>query len=60
MTAEVGHFALILALMVAAVQATLPLVGAHRDNAEWMAVARPAALMQLAMVLISFGCLTQL
>ena len=60
MTAEVGHFALILALMVAAVQATLPLVGAHRDNAEWMAVARPAALMQLVMVLISFGCLTQL
>ena len=60
MTAEIGHFALILALMVAAVQSTLPLVGAHRDNAEWMAVAKPAALMQFAMVVISFGCLTQL
>jgi len=60
MTAEAGHFALILALMIAAVQATLPLVGAHRDNTEWMAVAKPAALMQLAMVVISFGCLTQL
>ena len=40
MTAEVGHFALILALMVAAVQATLPLIGAQRGDAGWMAVAR--------------------
>ncbi len=60
MTAEIGHFALILALMVAAVQSIVPLVGAHRGRSEWMAVARPAALMQFAMVAISFGCLTQL
>ncbi len=30
MIAEVGHFALILALALALVQATLPLTGAHR------------------------------
>ena len=60
MTAEIGHFALILALLIAAVQATLPLIGAHRDNTAWMAVAKPAALVQFGLVAISFGCLTQL
>jgi cytochrome c-type biogenesis protein CcmF len=60
MTAEIGHFALILALMVAIVQSALPLVGAHRGKAEWMAVAKPASLLQLGLVAISFAALTQL
>ncbi len=54
MTAEIGHFALILALLVGIVQAALPLIGAHRGIGSWMAVARPAALVQLALVLTAF------
>ena len=34
MIAELGHFALILALFVAIVQATVPLVGAARRHAR--------------------------
>ncbi len=60
MTAEIGHFALILALLMATVQATLPLIGAHKGYESWMATARPAAVTQFGLVAISFGCLTQL
>jgi len=60
MTAELGHFALILALAIALVQSTLPLIGAQRDDAGWMALARPTALTQFLLVGISFGCLTHL
>jgi cytochrome c-type biogenesis protein CcmF len=58
MTAELGHLALILALLVAIVQGVLPLVGAQRNNAAWIALARPAAQTQFALVAIAFGCLT--
>ncbi len=58
MLGELGHFALILALLVALLQAVLPLAGAHRGRDDWMAVARPAALAQLALVAFSFGVLT--
>ena len=60
MTAEIGQFALILALLVAALQATLPIIGAHKGYQDWMAIARPAALAQFGLVAIAFGCLTQL
>ena len=60
MTAELGHFALILALAVAIVQASLPLIGAERGDAAWMALARPTAMTQFALVAIAFGCLTHL
>ena len=43
MLPELGQVLLALALLVAALQAALPLAGAHRGNADWMAVARPAA-----------------
>jgi len=58
MIAEIGHFALILALLVAVLQATLPMIGAHKGYGNWMAVARPAAVMQFALVALAFGCLT--
>jgi len=60
MTAEIGHFALILALLVGVVQATLPIYGAHHGIRPWMAVARPAALVQLALVATAFGSLMHL
>lgn len=58
MIVELGHFALILALMVAMVQATLPLWGAHRGDARLMALAGPAAGLQVALVAASFAALT--
>ena len=58
MIVEAGHFGLVLALMVALVQAVLPLAGAARGEPRWMAVARPAAFAQFGLVAFSFGCLT--
>jgi cytochrome c-type biogenesis protein CcmF len=58
MIVELGHFALILALMVAVVQATLPLWGAHRGDARLMALAGPAALVQLVLIGGAFAALT--
>ena len=59
MTPELGQLALILACLVAVVQGTLPLLGAHRGQAGWIALARPAAQTQFALVLFAFGCLMQ-
>jgi len=58
MIPEIGHYALVLALSMAIVQAALPLIGAQQGKASWIAVARPAAQGQFAFVLIAFGCLT--
>ena len=58
MTPELGHLALILAFLVALTQGVLPIVGAHRGNAGWIALARPAAQTQFVLVAIAFGCLT--
>ena len=57
MFTEFGHFALALALAVALVQAVVPLMGAARGNTALMGVAQPAALAQLALVLIAFAAL---
>jgi len=57
MIPELGQFALVLAMCLAIAQAVLPIAGAARNNAAWMAVARPAAQGQLVFVLIAFGCL---
>ncbi|HEY0282890.1 MAG TPA: heme lyase CcmF/NrfE family subunit, partial [Rhizomicrobium sp.] len=57
MIAEVGLFALILALFVAVVQAAVPLIGAARGDAAWMNLDRPAAFAQFCLVSISFGAL---
>ena len=53
MLPELGQVALVLALLVALLQAVLPLAGAHRGVAPWMAVARPAAYAQLALVALA-------
>ncbi|MEW6312906.1 MAG: heme lyase CcmF/NrfE family subunit [Pseudomonadota bacterium] len=57
MVPELGHFALIIALTLALVQGILPIAGAARGNAAWMAVARPAAQGLFVFVSIAFGCL---
>ncbi|SHL72943.1 cytochrome c-type biogenesis protein CcmF [Roseovarius litoreus] len=58
MIIEFGHFALILAFLVACVQAIVPLVGAHRRWPGWMAVAAPAANVQFLLTAASFAALT--
>jgi cytochrome c-type biogenesis protein CcmF len=55
MLVEIGHFALVLALLVAAVQGTLPLVGAAARHRALMDIARPAAGLQLGLVTLSFA-----
>jgi len=57
MIPEIGQFALALALCLALIQATLPLLGAARGRADWMALARPAAAGQFVFVAIAFGVL---
>jgi len=57
MIPELGHFALILALLVALAQGTIPLWGAYRRDAALMALAKPAARAQFALIVVAFGCL---
>ena len=57
MIPEIGHFALITALCIALVQATLPIVGAARGIDSWMAISRPAAQAQFIFVVLAFSCL---
>ncbi len=58
MIVELGHFALILALCVAIVQAIVPLIGAHNRWPGWMSVAEPAATLQFLLTASAFGALT--
>ena len=58
MLPELGQILLVTALVVAVLQAVLPLWGAQRGYAAWIAVARPAAYAQLALLLGAFGVLT--
>ena len=57
MTPELGQIALILALGLAALLGTLPLWGAWRQDARWMALARPLAVGQFAFVALAFALL---
>ena len=57
MIPELGNLALMLALCLAGVQATLPIVGAFRNNARWMALAGSAAAGQCLFVVLAFASL---
>ena len=57
MIPEFGQLALALALCLALVQGTLPLIGAAVGRADWLALARPAAAGQFVFVAIAFGTL---
>jgi len=49
---------MILALCLALVQSTLPLIGAWRGDRQWMSLAQPAAWGQFAFLAFAFACLT--
>jgi cytochrome c-type biogenesis protein CcmF len=57
MIAELGNYALVLALVVALVQSVVPLYGARRRDAVLMGVAEPTALAQFGFVAFSFAAL---
>ena len=54
MIPELGQFALVLALIMALIQGSLPLLGAQRGNAAWIGIARPVAYAQATFVAIAF------
>ncbi|MWL90226.1 heme lyase CcmF/NrfE family subunit [Cupriavidus sp. SW-Y-13] len=58
MSVELGHFALICALLASFVQAVLPLAGATRGFVPWMLWARRAAIAQWLLVLGAYLSLT--
>jgi cytochrome c-type biogenesis protein CcmF len=58
MIPELGHFALILAFLLAVAQAFFGLAGASAGRAAWMRVVTPAVTGQFVFVGVSFACLT--
>ncbi len=58
MIAEIGHFALMLALGAALFQFAVPLAGAQRGDFGLMRAAAPAALLQLVLLAGAFAALT--
>ena len=58
MIPELGHFALILALLLAIAQAGFGLGGAARGQAGWMAAGRSAVVGQFVFIALAFGALT--
>ena len=58
MIAETGHYALILALGVAIVQAVLPVIGTRFRDPQLTAVAIPASQLQFILIGIAFMALT--
>ena len=57
MVVELGHFALILAFVLALAQALVPLAGVVRGVRDWAAASVPLALGQFFFVFVSFACL---
>jgi cytochrome c-type biogenesis protein CcmF len=58
MIAELGHYALVLALALALVQASVPIIGARKNDPVLMAVASPTAVAQFCFIAMAFTALT--
>ncbi|HEU0153678.1 MAG TPA: heme lyase CcmF/NrfE family subunit [Arenimonas sp.] len=58
MLPELGLISLLLALVLSVALSALPLAGAHRGHAAWMATARPLAYGLLVLVSVSYALLT--
>ena len=57
MIPELGHYALMLALGLALIQGSMPIVGTRSSDAVLMSMAGPVALAQFAFVALAFGAL---
>ena len=58
MIPELGHYALVLALALGLIQATVPMIGARGRDAALMRLASSTASMQFVFVALSFAALT--
>ncbi|MGE3144652.1 MAG: heme lyase CcmF/NrfE family subunit [Pseudorhodoplanes sp.] len=58
MIAEIGHYALVLALLLAVIEAVVPMLGARWRDPALMGVAEPVAVLQFGFVALSFAALT--
>ena len=59
MIPELGHYALILALGLALIQGTMPIVGPRSNDLALMNMAAPTALAQFFFVALAFGALAR-
>jgi cytochrome c-type biogenesis protein CcmF len=57
MIPELGHYALMLALGLALIQATMPIIGTRTNDPVLMSMAVPTALAHFAFVAIAFAAL---
>ena len=57
MIAELGHFALILALLLAGAQAFFGIAGAARGSVRWQAAVRPAVAGQFVLISTAIGAM---
>ncbi len=57
MLPEIGHFALILALLLSALQCFFGIAGPALGRERWQAAVAPAVAGQFAMVTVAIGCL---
>jgi cytochrome c-type biogenesis protein CcmF len=55
--AELGHFALIIALAMSVLQSIVPMVGSFKGYSNWMRLGGSLSVGQLLFVVISFVCL---
>ena len=58
MIPELGHFALWLALAASVTLGVMPMLGAARGRADWMALARPLTTLIFVLIAFAFICLT--
>ncbi len=58
MIPEIGHVSLVIALCMALVLGTLPIIGAAKGNVPWMSLARPTSVGLFVFMFISYLCLT--
>lgn len=57
MIPEIGHYALLLALVFSLIQGVIPLVGLAKNNEKLLAFATPTARIQSLLIILSFLCL---
>jgi cytochrome c-type biogenesis protein CcmF len=57
MIPEIGHFLLWLAMGTALAIGVIPMVGAARGRADWMAIGRPATYLLFVLVSLASACL---
>ena len=60
MTAEIGQFCIIVALIISVAQSVIPLIGASRNDISLMSVGNATALIQFILLACSFCLLIQL